>query len=81
MVETHRRSAFRLDEVPRGVRWARSTDPTAFPLPGSAGIRGAEADPIRFGPSTLPRLRNGFRLDGRRVFLEYVEPDAFDDEP
>ena len=72
----------RLDEVLRGVKWALSTNPAAFPVvPGFADIRIAKTDPIEFGPSAMPRLRIWFRIDRQRVFLEYIEPDPFDDEP
>ena len=80
MVGTHRRSPSRLDDVLRGVRWALSAGSAALPVPGSAGVGGADTEPIRFGPSAAPRLRIRFRTDGRG-FLEDVEPDPFDDGP
>lgn len=72
----------RLDHVLRGVMWALSTNPAVFPVvPDFADIRVVKTDPIEFGPSAMPRLRIWFRIDGRRVLLEYIEPDPFDDEP
>ena len=48
----------RLEEVLRGVKWALSTNPAAFPLaPGFEDIRIVKTDPIEFGPSVMPRLR------------------------
>ena len=29
----------------------------------------------------MPRLRIWFRVDGRDVYLEYIEPDPFDEAP
>ena len=29
----------------------------------------------------MPRLRVWFRVKGRRVHLEYIEPDPFDEAP
>ena len=80
MVGTYRRSPFRLDDMLRGVRWALSAGPAARPAPASAGVRDADAEPIRFGPAAASRLRIRFRIDGRG-FLEDVEPDPFDDGP
>lgn len=73
----------RLDDVLRGVMWALSTNPAAFPIvPGFRDVRVVKTDPIAFGPSAmLPRLRIWFRIDGRQVRLEYIEPDPFDEEP
>jgi len=72
----------RLDDALRGVMWALSNHPTAFPLvPGFEDIRIAKTDPIEFGPSMMPRLRVWFRVKGRRVHLEYIEPDPFDEAP
>lgn len=72
----------RLDDALRGVMWALSTHPTAFPLvPGFEDIRVVKTDPIEFGPSMLPRLRIWFRVDGPHVHLEFIEPDPFDEAP
>lgn len=72
----------RLDDVLRGVMWALSTNPAAFPIvPGFRDVRVVKTDPIAFGPSMQPRLRIWFRIDGRQVRLEYIEPDPFDEEP
>lgn len=72
----------RLDDALRGVMWALSNHPTAFSLvPGFEDIRIVKTDPIEFGPSVMPRLRIWFRVEGRRVYLEYIEPDPFDEAP
>lgn len=72
----------RLDDALRGVMWALANHPTAFPLvPGFEDIRIVKTDPIEFGPSVMPRLRIWFRVEGRHVRLEYIEPDPFDEAP
>ena len=72
----------RLDDALHAVRWALSVSPTAFPLvPGFKDTRIVKTDPIEFGPSVMPRLRIWFRAEGRHVYLEYIEPDPFNEEP